>query len=90
MREIPESWRPEAKAKARILLAELQAAGASDVRVDKEMNRISEQEWQKDRADWSAWMRMMASRRMYSTPFERVAAQRLNVNNPLRLPCTPT
>lgn len=75
MREIPDSWRPEAKAKARVLLAELQAAGASDVRVDKEMVRISEQEWQKDRDDWRAWMRMMSGRHMHRTPFERVAAR---------------
>lgn len=75
MRDIPDSWRPEAKARAKTLLAELQAAGVSEDRVDREMNRISESEWKKDRDDWSAWMRMMSFKTM-RTPVERVAAQK--------------
>lgn len=81
MRDIPDSWRPEAKAKAVKLLTALQAAGASEDRVDKEMNRISEQEWQKDRDDWRAWMRMMSAKHMHRTPAERVAAEKRNANH---------
>lgn len=49
--EIPTSFRPHAKAKAKALLGSADAEQAKRI-----LNQISEEEWKLDRAEWRRWM----------------------------------
>jgi len=73
MIEIPDSFRPQAKAKAERMLAMAEKSGASEHRKRMIIQSISEEEWKQDRAEWNDYMNRMKAKsyQMFATPQER-------------------
>ena len=80
MIEIPDGFRPAAKLKAKRELEIAEKSGASDLRKQKIIQEISEQEWKLDRLEWRDWMDMMRGKfaRIHPTPLDRVNYERRN------------